>query len=475
MFSFLWKVPSSAMADAIFSEAFACIEQGLCYDEVDDFENTLAMYERGLNLINEGEKQKKAKKSALYPVLQEAKKSVEHRIKTMRKDGPKPSKNEEKAKIDDENSVENEKEQIRQQLDSFGSQEAELIYFLPEGVQLFTIDGSSTTAPTDPTSLQILKFPNSSEFSDSENFDTKAFIQVGPWVYPLMGEKTPILKNEFGAYVLANPTPEKPNLMVAILLSSDIESRLIQELDQVLQEFSNFKNSQEDLPLTTDEKQRISTKISKFLIKSGQKLAWGVETTTVKVVSHVEENGEKYRENLTETEKPINVSPIVKGSVVYMHKGTKVVAKCTRYLLDKIGDIGVSMGKKLADSAQKKFGDGKTGGLVSGTIEIIGGGITGISTIWMSLEDGSIALCRSIANQTVKNVKLKYGEEASETTHHALFAAGHGGLAAAQIWDLGPRSVAGRMARKAGIQMVRDLDRKGSQASTAELQLKKSL
>lgn len=36
--------------------------------------------------------------------------------------------------------------------------------------------------------------------------------------------------------------------------------------------------------------------------------------------------------------------------------------------MDKIGDMGVSMGKKLADSAQRRFGDGKSGGLVSGTI-----------------------------------------------------------------------------------------------------------
>ncbi|CAL2028923.1 unnamed protein product [Caenorhabditis brenneri] len=102
----------------------------------------------------------------------------------------------------------------------------------------------------------------------------------------------------------------------------------------------------------------------------------------------------------------------------------------------------------------------------------LGRGIAGVSTVWMSLEDGSRYLCRSIANQTVQNVKIKYGDDASDTTHHALFAAGHGTLAAAQLWDLGPRSVAGRMARKAGIQMVTDLhcsSRKGSQLDQEEV------
>ncbi|CAI2321112.1 unnamed protein product [Caenorhabditis sp. 36 PRJEB53466] len=473
MFSLFWKIPDTAQVDAVFSEAYASIEQGLCYDEVSDWENTLSMYEKGVNLIKVGEKMRNAKKSEMWKMLQEAKNSVEHRVKVLKSEGPKPP-TPEKIK-EAEESVENEKEAIRMQLDSYGSQDAELIYFLPEGVQLFTIDGEKTTAPTAPTSLQILRFPDA-----EDRAETRAFVQVGPWAYPLMGAKTPVLRNEFGAYLVANPTPENPNLMVAILLSADIEPHLIDELHTVLREFADFKEQKEpEQQLSNEEKQRISTKISKFLVTSGQKIAWGVETTTVKAVSRVEDSGEQYREGLSATDKPMSVNPLVKGSVVYMHKGTKTIAKCTRYLLDKIGDMGVSMGRKLADSAQKRFGDGKTGGLVSGTIEIMGGGIAGISTVWMSLEDGSRALCRSIANQTVQNVKIKYGDEASDATHHALFAAGHGTLAAAQLWDLGPRSVAGRMARKAGIQMVTDLhgsSRRSFQMGGAEpLELKKAL
>lgn len=468
------RIPDTAQVDAVFSEAYASIEQGLCYDEVADWENTLAMYEKGLNLIKEGEKMKNAKKSEMWKMLQEAKSSVEKRIQVLKKEGPREPASEKKKEADEE-SVENEKEAIRMQLDSFGSQEADLIYFLPEGVQLFTIDGEKTTAPTTPTSLQILRFPKPSD--DGANSDILAFMQVGPWVYPLMGPKTPVLRNEFGAYLLANPTAENPYMTVAIMLSSDIEPRLIEELHIVLREFTDFKEQTEPISeLSKEEKKKIATQIANFLIRGGQKIAWGVETTTVKVISRVEDNGEQYRTTLVATDKPMQVSPVVKGSVVYMHKGTKTVAKCTRYLLDKIGDMGVSMGRKLADSAQRRFGDGKTGGFVSGTIEILGGGITGVATVWMSLEDGSRHLCRSIANQTVQNVKIKYGDDASDTTHHALFAAGHGTLAAAQLWDLGPRSVAGRMARKAGIQMVTDLhhSRKGSQQGVPALEVKKA-
>lgn len=42
-------------------------------------ENTLAMYEKGLNLIVEGEKMKNARKSEMWKMLQESKSSVQHR------------------------------------------------------------------------------------------------------------------------------------------------------------------------------------------------------------------------------------------------------------------------------------------------------------------------------------------------------------------------------------------------------------
>ena len=41
--------------------------------------NTVEMYERGLNLILEGEKQKHAKKAELFKSMMEAKPSVQHR------------------------------------------------------------------------------------------------------------------------------------------------------------------------------------------------------------------------------------------------------------------------------------------------------------------------------------------------------------------------------------------------------------
>lgn len=42
----------------------------------------------------------------------------------------------------------------------------------------------------------------------------------------------------------------------------------------------------------------------------------------------------------------------------------------------------------------------------------------------------------------------RYGAEASETVHHSLRALGHGTLAGIQVYELGPRSIAGKMTRR---------------------------
>lgn len=104
--------------------------------------------------------------------------------------------------------------------------------------------------------------------------------------------------------------------------------------------------------------------------------------------------------------------------------------------------------------ANSLSGDSTGGRAFKSTTTVIGGGITAVSTVWISLEDASKTLMKSITNETVQTVQLRYGDEASQTAHHALHAVGHTTLAGFQLYELGPRSIAGRMARKAGLQLV---------------------
>lgn len=52
---------------------------------------------------------------------------------------------------------------------------------------------------------------------------------------------------------------------------------------------------------------------------------------------------------------------------------------------------------------------------------------------------------------------FRYGEEASETTKHAIHAAGHGGMFALQITQVNPQALISRVGMGAGVKTVTDL------------------
>ncbi|VDK62964.1 unnamed protein product [Anisakis simplex] len=174
--------------DDLFAEAFACFEQGLCYDEINDYENAIIIYERGLNLVKEAELGKNAKKSALYKEICTSGKRVEKRLKKLKKEKtptqlkrsltePEKEKPDEwvmvdKASIGDEDV----KHELREQLESINEGEAELVFFIPDGVQLFIIEGDSTSVPTYPCPLEIFRFNKQTKLTN--DVQAEAFIKV---------------------------------------------------------------------------------------------------------------------------------------------------------------------------------------------------------------------------------------------------------------------------------------------------------
>ena len=93
------------------------------------------------------------------------------------------------------------------------------------------------------------------------------------------------------------------------------------------------------------------------------------------------------------------------------------------YLVDKIGDVGVHIGKRVASSLSDRSSGSR---VVSSTTTVISGGITGTivispnttlkithtrlaaSTVWISLEDATKTLLRSIASETTQIVQLQF-------------------------------------------------------------------
>ncbi|KAL3998261.1 Senescence-associated family protein [Acanthocheilonema viteae] len=438
----------------LYCEACACMEQGLCYDEIDDIENALAFYDRSLLLIKEAAKEKNYKKSDMYKVVMEVKNRVEARIKDLKASKKKKQVKDEtldvkKMKMENE---ENKKE-LKKQIESMHTVEADLVYYIPDGVQLFIIENESTSTPTAPSSLEIFRF--------SSNQERPEFNHVGPWSYPLVRGKTPVLKNDFGAYIVSNPTPEHPDMFVGILLPENLDKKDEEDFYSILKHHTEIRTQELSHQMSKEEKEHLSQKIGDFLMRGGDYLATNINHVAQKTSKIVSDKSSQIRSSLAQDQEPMQINPGIRFGIHYVHKGSKMVAKCTRYLLDKIGDMGISIGKALASGAEKHLGD-KESGIVHGTVYVLGSGITSASTIWIALENASKTMAKNIADETVDTVRHKWGNQASITAHEALYATGHTSLAALQLWDLGPRSIAGRAARKAGTQFVTDLYKKST-------------
>ncbi|VDK89059.1 unnamed protein product [Litomosoides sigmodontis] len=417
--------------DELYCEACACMEQGLCYDEIDDTENALAFYDRSLLLIKQAAKGI-SKKNDMYKKVIEGQNRVEARINDLKTNKGRRKQVEDETLDVKKMKMENEE---AMQIESVHTVEADVLYYIPDGVQLFIIENESTSAPTVPSPLEIFRFSSNQE--GTEPNQVEAFIQVGPWSYPLIRGKTPVLKNDFGAYVVPNPTAEHPDMFVGILLPKNLDSKDEEDFCSILKQYTEIRTQELSLQMSKEEREHLSRKIGDFLMRGGDYLATNINNVAQKTSKIVSGKSAQIRSSLAPDREPAKINPGIR-------------------FVDKIGDMGISIGKTLASGAEKHLGD-KGSGVVRGTVYVLGSGIASASTVWIALENASKTMAKNIADETVDTVRHKWGNQASVTAHEALYATGHTSLAALQLWDLGPRSIAGRAARKAGTQFLTDL------------------
>ncbi|MCP9260002.1 Spartin [Dirofilaria immitis] len=362
----------------LYCEACACIEQGLCYDEIDDIENALAFYGRSLLLIKEAAKEKNFKKN---------------------------------------------KNKLKKQIEPVHTVEADLVYYIPNGVQLFIIENETTSTPTIPSSLEIFRFRPNQERPGTTRVE--AFIQVGLWSYPLIPGSTPVLKNDFDAYIVPNPTPGHPDMFVGILLPKGLDTKDKKDFYSILKYYTNVRTQELSRQMSSDY------------------LAMNINHVAQKTSKIVSDKSAQIRCSLIPDEEPIQINSSIRFGVHYVHK------------VDKIGDMGISVGKTLASSAEKHLSDSEKNSVVHGTVYVLGV-VSPVQALYGLLS-------KMLPRQWLKILLMKrWGDQASIIAHEVLYATGHTSLAALQLWDLGPRSIAGRAARKAGTQFVADLYKKAS-------------
>ncbi|VDK71216.1 unnamed protein product, partial [Gongylonema pulchrum] len=86
-------------------------------------------------------------------------------------------------------------------------------------------------------------------------------MQVGPWSYPLVPGQTPVLKNDFGAYVVPNPSAEHPNMFVGILLPKDLDKKDEEDFYAILKQYTEVRTQELSRSMSKAEREHLSQKI----------------------------------------------------------------------------------------------------------------------------------------------------------------------------------------------------------------------
>lgn len=134
-------------------------------------------------------------------------------------------------------------------------------------------------------------------------------------------------------------------MFVGIILPRDLDERLEREFVDVLKHYAIVKDSEIVEKMSSEEKKRTSEKISDFLIQSnflkfvnikvnlgGKILATNVQNAAKYTGNFVSHHGERYRSSINPSESPININPVIRHGVFILHKGSKVVAKVTKFM-----------------------------------------------------------------------------------------------------------------------------------------------
>lgn len=382
------------------------------------------------------------------------------------------------------------------------SAEATQLFIIPDGVQIFYITRQGyVSAPSYPSSLHVLKFHEPVEGNnESRNASDAppAFLQVGDWFYPLLPGASPVLHTSYGAYIFPDLSPEATGSSVGLMLPDTVSDAARHCLEDILRNFSAVQEQRtpvepEDLVLPTapaeeleatemigqpqtveQDKDRAeegpsenttSAKISKGIIVASQWISWGVGKGAQKAGELISFGSAKLRERLKPEEQARLVDPRVQKGMVYARKATHTAVKVSGFIVNKLGEATVALGKQLAPHIRQKGEkilpkslkrkDSKSS--IDAVIEVAASGLHGFGTVYMSLEGAAKALAKSLANETVNIVQHKYGEHAGRLTENTMYTAGNVAMTAYNADNLGVKAIAKRAAKDTGKAVLHDI------------------
>ncbi|XP_059089263.1 spartin-like [Tigriopus californicus] len=329
------------------------------------------------------------------------------------------------------------------------SREAEELFQLPDGVQIFFIkpDGTVSTFSA-PSTLRIFKFRQQLGVES----ETPTFIQVGGWTHPLIPGASPVLEAANGAFMFPDVYSSESGSSVGIVLAPEVPSNIRDQLRELLDTYTALK-SQTLLP----EDQRLGT-IGKTLVKGAEYVNKGLDYGSKRACELIEYVGEQQRTKLIPAETDTKVGATFKYSAKGALYATHATVKVSGFVANRVGKLTKGVSNYLASKIEKPM----TGAVVSQSggppksssmrslFDAARGGLIAYGTVYAGLEDSAKSLGTCVKSQSVRVVEHKYGQEAGVVYGDAMTAAGNAAMTYMNVTSLGVKGLVKRTAKDTG-------------------------
>uniref|UniRef100_A0A8C6A859 Spartin n=1 Tax=Marmota marmota marmota TaxID=9994 RepID=A0A8C6A859_MARMA len=365
-------------------------------------------------------------------------------------------------------------------LETLGLDADELI-LIPNGVQIFFVNpAGEVSAPSYPGYLRIVRFLDNS--LDTVLNRPPGFLQVCDWLYPLVPDRSPVLKCTVGAYMFPDTMLQAAGCFVGVVLSSELPEDDRELFEDLLRQMSDLRlqtkdTSNEEINLShivpcapvSEEKAKElpewSEKVAQNILSGASWVSWGLVKGAEFTGKAIQKGASKLRERIQPEEKPVEVSPAVTKGLYIAKQATGGAAKVSQFLVDGVCTVATCVGKELAPHVKKhgsklvpeslkRDKDGKS--TLDGAMVVAASSVQGFSTVWQGLECAARCIVNNVSAETVQTVRYKYGHNAGEATHHAVDSAINVGVTAYNIDNIGIKAVVKKTAKQTGQKLLED-------------------
>uniref|UniRef100_A0A8D1IGS0 Spartin n=1 Tax=Sus scrofa TaxID=9823 RepID=A0A8D1IGS0_PIG len=355
-------------------------------------------------------------------------------------------------------------------LETLGLDADELI-LIPNGVQIFFVNpAGEVSAPSYPGYLRIVRFLDNS--LDAVLNRPPGFLQVCDWLYPLVPDRSPVLKCTVGAYMFPDTMLQASGCFVGVVLSSELPEDDRELFEDLLRQMSdlrlqaNWDRAEGENEFQIPGRSRCpSDQLREASGTDVRQLDQGS-----KDVRHKGKRGKKESKAKGSSSEEVNLSHIVPYEPVSEEKAKELPEwseKVAQNILsvDGVCTVASCVGKELAPHVKKhgsklvpeslkKDRNGKSA--LDGAMVVAASSVQGFSTVWQGLECAAKCIVNNVSAETVQTVRYKYGHTAGEATHDAVDSAINVGVTAYNIDNIGIKAMVKKTAKQTGHTLLED-------------------